>query len=224
MITLNLGRDHPARLKETRRVALTEGSPSQSRSRSDSPCACMDDDDFDVFSEDVLHAVLHSAQDTAELPPLYSSPQLESNQHLQSSTESTVSHAARQEANEDQQMVTSDPARQQECRQERQRRLSRASQARHRKKRTVSSLMYSLAGCDGLVNAVRLASQRAQKCHRDSGVQNKDAEQPRLAYLSNVANLMQRLMQLLCHGPRESAKACRGRSLSCRSSWRQPWL
>ena len=138
---------------------------------------CMDDGDLDLFSEDVLQAVLDSAQGSAELSPADSSPQLETNQLLQSRTNPTPSHAAaRQEATEDQQMVTSDPTRQQECRQERQRRLSRASQARHRKKRTVSSMMYSLAVCIGLINAVRLASQRAHECHSDSGVQNKDAE------------------------------------------------
>ena len=136
---------------------------------------CMDDGDLDLFSEDVFQAVLDSAQGSAELSPADSSPQLETNQLLQSRTDPTPSHAAaRQEATEDQQMVTSDPGHQQECRQERQRRLSRASQARHRKKRTVSSMMYSLAVC--LINAVRLASQRAQECHSDSGVHNKDAE------------------------------------------------
>ena len=159
--------------------------------------------------------MLHDARGSAELSLHDPSLQLEAEQDLQSDTESTPSHAAaRQEAREEQQMDTPDPAHQHESRQERQRRLNRVSQARHRKKRTVSSMMYSfaVAECGGL-STTDMAPKRAQGLNRDAGCRPTAPGRP-----LSKATLMQTLIQLLCHGPRESAKACRGRFLSCKSS------
>ena len=80
-------------------------------------------------------------------------------------------------------MAPPDPAHHQESRQERQRRLDRASQARARKKRTVSSNVFfcRLVDCNGLIKADRLAPESAR---RRNAVEMQDAEQPRLACLS----------------------------------------
>ena len=68
---------------------------------------------LDVFSEDVLHAILDGSQGSSELSLHDPNPRLEVNQVLQSDKMSTPCHAsAWQEARKEQQMDAPDPAHQ----------------------------------------------------------------------------------------------------------------